>query len=355
MREGIADLIYWLRYELRSMFGRRAPRNARAVLAVVQVTRQGIAIEPPPGRSKPEYQVVADATAAIEKLRKTFSKSRLSRHSVAVRVSPDRYLYRKISDLRLPRSKLRAMARLDVQASTPFVPEEVHIVCTDYNDISSESGYRIVKKSLIDPLTNALAAAGIPVSDIGFSDPREPGGVVLNSDMGGSSLSQIMKPSRWTRLWRGITTGLTIFLTAGFLFTAAHAHKRYSDANDIMDGQIADAQREARSVRQLIATRNDKIKQISQVRKQKQSAVPVAVILEEMARIIPDSAWVTNIGVQGKTVTFTGLAKSAASLIPILDGSPLFRGPTFKSPVVRANNGKGEQFTISMTIEAANG
>lgn len=349
----LADLVYWLSEEFRAM----APRRKAEVhppAAIVRVGRNGFAIRSPKAGG-PEAMVVQDAAAAVAALRDRFSQSRNGGNSVSIEIAPERYLARHVSELRLPRSRLMAMARLDMQAATPFQPDEVHIVCTGYDGTAPGSGYYIVKKSFIDPLLNAIRSSGTRINGIRFDgtgkdDEQTRANLVL-----GENLLAMTRPSRMARFARGVTIATILLAVTGGAATIAHAHLRYRTASVQLDDVIERARSEATGVRRLIEKRNEKINQISLVREQKQSSVPAAVILEELARIIPDSAWVTEIDLSSANISFNGVAKSAASLIPILEESPLFRSPTFKSPVVRGGNRAGETFSITMEIEVANG
>ncbi len=349
MRDRITDVYDWLGEELRDILPSRDGGEYKPAGVTLQLGRQGIVIEFPVSGKDDKSILVSDVSELANVLRDLCSRSKPTKPDVAIIVSPERYLKRQISPLRLPKSRLEAMAKLDVQASTPFAINDVHLVCTGHDGKSDGSGYLIVKKAFFDPVLAAVSEAGLAVREIRFSGDAASGGPATYAE------SALVPPSLWKKLRRRMPAVAAALITTAVALTMGHAYWRYRQAGNELDQQISVARTEALAVRKLIAERNRKIDQISEVRKQKQSSVPVAVILEEMSRVIPDSAWLSDIQIGGDTISFTGMAASAASLIPALDQSPLFKAPTFKAPVVRVSNQDGERFTITMEVEASDG
>lgn len=77
---------------------------------------------------------------------------------------------------------------------------------------------------------------------------------------------------------------------------------------------------------------------------------PLLDILRELARLIPDSAWVRNFVLAKDDIRLTGSAESASELIPLLEDSPLFQDVKFLSPITRGPDGK-EKFKIGLKLE----
>lgn len=76
-------------------------------------------------------------------------------------------------------------------------------------------------------------------------------------------------------------------------------------------------------------------------------------VLDELSRIVPDSAYVSNLryreGVVGG-VEMQGSADNASNLIPLLERSPVFENVAFNAPSTRGRDGK-ETFSIKADIE----
>jgi general secretion pathway protein L len=81
--------------------------------------------------------------------------------------------------------------------------------------------------------------------------------------------------------------------------------------------------------------------------------LPAARIIEELTAIIPDSAWVSDLRIDGEVVEFTGYAKSAAALIPLLEAAPLFQEASLTSPIVLDSAEDKERFSVRLRLALA--
>lgn len=350
LRDSLSDIYSWWQAELTGMLpAHLRGRNAAPVAAVMTIRRDGILVRPHDRASKIQPIVAADATSAVEHLRQKFFRIRIKRPAVSLVIDTDRYLKRQLSPLTLPKSRLLAMAHLDMKASTPFSPQEAYLICGQSDENSRSSSYAVVKKTILKPLLDELAKSGIAVRRLAFAGEGE----AFNPDE--RSFRLISPLSRWRVFSRRLFGSGVAICLLGFALTVTHAHWRFYTAETELDHSIAAAENQATLVRAMIAARNLKISQITSIRNEKRGAVPLVSILEEMSRIIPDSTWLTDIEISGEEVIFSGFSQSAAALIPLLEDSKLFQAPTFRSPVVRVANQSGERFTIAMGVEAADG
>lgn len=71
-------------------------------------------------------------------------------------------------------------------------------------------------------------------------------------------------------------------------------------------------------------------------------------ILDELSRVIPLTAYLSNLRYQGETVDLQGSAESASGLIPLLERSPLFENVKFNAP---SNRGRDNRETFSLRAE----
>jgi general secretion pathway protein L len=78
--------------------------------------------------------------------------------------------------------------------------------------------------------------------------------------------------------------------------------------------------------------------------------VPLARIMEELTAVLPDSAWVSDLRIDGDVVEFAGFAKSAASLVAPLENSPLFMQASLTSPVVLDSSEDKERFSMRLRV-----
>ncbi|MEX0347704.1 MAG: PilN domain-containing protein [Rhizobiaceae bacterium] len=349
IRHSISDFHGWWRNELADLIpARLRPIDRRPAAAVLTIRRDGILIAPSDPSSKLETVIADDAAAAVDHLRQNYFKLRIGRPAVSIIIEQDRYLKRQLSPLRLPASKMAAMARLDMGASTPFSQDDAFLVCGQSNQSNPESSYVVVKKAFLKPLIDQLRSAGIAVRELAFS-----GNGSFTPDP--KSMLSVLPKTRWRIFINRLRTATVSLCVLGLAATVGHFHWRNLAAEAEVDRQILAAEKQASMVRALIAARNLKLDQVMSIRNEKLGAVPVVSIVEEMSRIIPDSTWLTDVQIDDGKVLFSGFSRSAAALIPILEESRLFRAPTFRTPVVRVANQQGERFTISMDVETSDG
>lgn len=74
--------------------------------------------------------------------------------------------------------------------------------------------------------------------------------------------------------------------------------------------------------------------------------------MRELARALPQTAWITNYNYQGATVTISGAAESASEIQSVLEANPLFKEVQFTGSVVKDAKGK-DRFTLKAVVEVA--
>ncbi len=75
--------------------------------------------------------------------------------------------------------------------------------------------------------------------------------------------------------------------------------------------------------------------------------------LQELTRILAPPLWLQGAQLSRTALTISGEAEQAATLLKLIDGSPLFRDSEFTMPMARVAG--GETFTIKAAREAADG
>jgi Tfp pilus assembly protein PilN len=71
-------------------------------------------------------------------------------------------------------------------------------------------------------------------------------------------------------------------------------------------------------------------------------------VLDELSRIVPNSAYLSNLRYRDGTVELQGNAENASNLVPILERSPLFKNVGFNAP---SNRGRDNRETFSLKAE----
>ncbi len=168
--------------------------------------------------------MLANGAEVVSYLRQNYFRIRIARPGVALAIDDDRYLRRQLSPLRLPRSKLAAMARLDMQASTPFSSQDAYMFYSDSGQTGTASGYAVVKKTILQPVLDELSGSGIAVRALKFLG----GESAFQPDK--QSIQQLQPVSRIRSFGGRLRTATVGVFVLGLAATITHAHWRYYEA-----------------------------------------------------------------------------------------------------------------------------
>jgi general secretion pathway protein L len=78
----------------------------------------------------------------------------------------------------------------------------------------------------------------------------------------------------------------------------------------------------------------------------------VLSVLNEVTKALPDNTWLLSLSKNKAEVKISGYSAAAAELISRIDAVPLFKNPTFSSPIVQDMQNKLERFDISFEIKS---
>lgn len=250
--------------------------------------------------------------------------------------------------MRLPFSRSLKIAQATVQEKTPFAIRDLYVLPAPSSTSDRHSSFYVIKKERIDPQLAEITARRPRTDRLGVRDGDQ---VVWFPSR---ALENLHPAFHHLRHWRnGLLASLAIVVAAGGA-TYAHLLSNYSLAQQELAGQVEAKRSEAMQVRKLLDRQQKSIAAVEAARKGKAQVVPVVRVWEELTRILPDDAWLTDIAVDGDMLTITGFAAaSAAALIATLDASELFSAPSFTSPVVRIPGQSGERFEIRLRVQPA--
>ena len=82
----------------------------------------------------------------------------------------------------------------------------------------------------------------------------------------------------------------------------------------------------------------------------KESAPHAVIVIEALARALPDSAYLTELRLEGKTVRIAGLADDTPSLIAPLEQTGHLSGVRSVAPATRDSNGARFRFNIEAQV-----
>ncbi|MER8583585.1 PilN domain-containing protein [Mesorhizobium sp. M1423] len=339
------DFLDWWLGELRGVWLRVVPKQKRSSTGdwIVSIADDGIRAR---AAGAPEFQSIPlpPSASADEIFAQLQTGPRRKRPTFEIQIHPGFFLTRQLAARRLPLRQAGAMAELDLLASTPIDPAQVHIVFAARPEQSCR--YHVVKTKTLVAVLEAVRRAGGSVRCLLLTEA----GSTLRADP--LSLTGIWPLTKRDRSAKTAWTVACSILIGAALITLSHAQWRYWQAGTELDAQIADAQILAKAARSSLQKRQTGIEQVTRIREEKKTSASLVRVWAELTHLLPDTAWLTDLSAKGSELTITGFSTSAAELIEPLDASPLFAAPEFAAPVVKVPGQAGERFTITAKIGA---
>lgn len=270
-------------------------------------------------------------------------KRLLKRRRIAVVFAAGRALASTVElPLAAERSALQAL-RFEVDRRTPFKADQIHL------------GYRVrqrdgagrrlvvdmicVPKRLLDPIRGILADAEASIGSLSVDLPEgsvDLGFGAVRPAAGGAG--------------RIVALGWVVGLGAALAGVLVPLVRLETMAGNL-EAEVADLRLKAAKAGDLerrIAEITDREKALDAFLADK---VPL-VLLAELARITGDDTYLTGFRFDGRTVQIDGSARSAAGVAEVIEGSPRFRNPVFRTAVVPSGTA-GEDFSLSFELERA--
>ena len=116
---------------------------------------------------------------------------------------------------------------------------------------------------------------------------------------------------------------------------------------------LGEIQARAAQLKAKVQTRRDAetklqatLAEVDNFRKLRAANASKLAALEELSRLLPDTAWVTDLRIEGGTIDISGLASQAVQLVPILERSAFFRDATLTAPLTFDQREDKERFSI---------
>ena len=240
-----------------------------------------------------------------------------------------------------------AILALDLEHGTPFRRDEVLTAhCID-EAAPAEPGKRavrqvIVKRPRIESVMERMAGFGLSP---GFIDCwNEARSAALPIDL---LAAQSGGPSR-------LVSRLTPYLAALLVVSALSIFiVRHQSALEALDARIAETRNAAESVRRALETAQADASRFEALERLSRERVSALRVVDELSAMLPDTAWVYDLRLDGGLVELTGFARSAAGLIPLFERSPTFATPALTAPVVFEASEDRERFSLRTTLRGA--
>lgn len=237
---------------------------------------------------------------------------------------------------------------LDMERTTPFRSADVMTAYYAVPGMNAARGKRavrhlIVKRRTLEPLLVEMRALGVEPAFADCWDEERRSG--LPADFLATTRDDGKRRGPGAApLMAGFAAILAISAVAILIV-------RHQSALDALKTRSEAARAEAATVRLAVEASQAASAQIAAIDRMLRARLPAAKIIEELTVIMPDTAWISDLRVDGDVVEFTAYAKSAAALVPLLAKSPLFTEASLTSPVILDNIEDKERFSVRLRLK----
>jgi general secretion pathway protein L len=247
------------------------------------------------------------------------------------------------------REFLPGIVRNQLERLSPWQPDEAvyGFAAAESPDDAATLDVRVLitARAVIDDACERMAAFGLPVDRIVARDGSKGEAVSLWSraqDVSRESLERL----RW-QIGTGIavTTGISLALSVSAMVAAAS----FGAEADASATRLAAMQRQIQggASPQWVAS----LPPTQRAWYTKETSPSAVVLLEGLSRALPETAYLTELRLEGATLRITGLASDAPSLIGVLERSGRLTDVRFFAPTTRSPDGARFRFNIEAQVE----
>ncbi len=246
-------------------------------------------------------------------------------------------------------SEAESILKLDIERLTPFKRGDVVDVCSIVRKGGSLQvivRHGLLKRSAMRQFMEQLGTKAKNLQAIAFRQPEEPAWQHVLTPAGDAFGAK--SESFWSRLALA-AAGLFVLAAVGI---GVRAHWQMDAKLALLDAEIPTLQAKAKTVREKIDAIKAEQSLVNSLAQQRETALRVTRIWEELTNKIPDSSWVQALSVGQDGGRIDGLADNAEDLIALLERSSLLSDVKFASPLVKNPGELKTQFSISFKLEA---
>lgn len=350
----------WWGGELAGLLGggmRDTASRPRGRWLMLTVNRDGLGMVEVNGTR--EIQLIAagataeNGTAIGERLAALTSAG--ARQRVGIQVAADLCFARTIELPIAARDDAARILALDLERSTPFRAADVLVGHTIEQRQSSAGKvvvrHLIAKTSHIEAASKVLAQHGLAPQRIECRGSDGRATIVLREAAADERMSGVRKSGLggWLKGALALASVLAVAV-AGLEVqkqetALATVKAMTAAARAAADKQRVEEQRATAALASFEALQELRLSTLSRV-----------MVLEELTRLLPDTAYLTALSIDGSVITLSGLSGSASALVPLIERSARFVDARLTAPVTFDVQLGKERFSLSARIRPlANG
>lgn len=274
--------------------------------------------------------------------------------TVCIRLQHQACLVRTVTVPWTARSRLTGILNLDIERVTPFRRSEVY--CDHLAAAGPTPDGRlpvqqiIVERARVDAWLDALTAAGCPVGRVDCWNAQGTAPLPVN-------LLGRQEPAAGSAGLGALTwvLALTVLLLgAAAVWADFDRHER---ALAEIDTRQQVARKELAALRTLRAGREAAEAETARLIARKQDQQATVVLIDDIARALPDDSWLSSLHIEGQTADLFGFSSSATALVQTLQAAPSGPRPArevrLTAPITFDTGRKAEQFSLRLIYAGA--
>ncbi len=349
----VSNFLAWWGRELADMLpaGARTASEAGSAPTVIGIGPAGwTLLETNGSKNAPRPEGCVPVPAMLAYLASRL-RAKSSPGGIALRLPSEACYVRRVELPAGARADFGRLLAMDLERTTPFKARDV-ATAFDVENAPANKGmvkvcHFIVKRSLIDGPQVEVEALGLKVARVECADASGTGVVAANFLATSLETSEARQRSNGFA-WLLAACALGLAASGLWMYVDRHeqALRALQENNAKLKGQVQ-RQKDA-----LIKTQTA-FAEIAGYQKLRSEAVSKVVILEELTRILPETAWITDLKIDGGMIDISGLAVSAAALVPILERSKVFVDATSTASLTLDPREEKERFSIRARIRTA--
>ncbi len=250
------------------------------------------------------------------------------------------------------KDNLEQVLRFEMDRQTPFKPADVYF---DYSIVEQDRlqgdiqlDLAVVPRKRLEDLFSAVKRLG-----------GTPGLMDVCTGQGDETLGYNLMPSGHGPERRPMFAGLNGILAgvALLLFIVALAIPpiQLYESRETLREQVSKARQVANKVAALRADYQAQVDSLQNLLGSGEQRPSNLQILDEVARLLPDDTWLSNLDLDPQGLKLQGESEGASRLISLIESSELFNQTTFTSPVTQNRRTGKEAFSMSTRLNHSQG
>lgn len=248
------------------------------------------------------------------------------------------------------RRDARRIALLELEAESPLKRRDILMGLNDADAARTTADQVIVtnwiaKRSLIDPLREALGRNGVAPHfvDVWDSGTRAPVAELT---------SPVTSTDPRAPLWRGSRIAFATAIASLLLMTSAALIWLHRQDGELTRVRAAanDVAATARRVRSELDAQQARLSRADAFASSAASSAARITALSTLTDILPDATWLTDLTIAGRDGVMSGYAASAPALVGIVDTAPTFVAARLVAPVIYDDAEAKDRFSLRFSL-----